>query len=118
MIVTRAFPRTGGAPHVPTLCDALRGLIPGAFHLRAGAGTVVIDTTTWDGVDITAVQAQVAAAPADTETVRAKYDASSLPPLLRALAWALLDLVNVERARHGATAVTPAQFVALVKDKV
>lgn len=116
-MTSRTFARATPA-HVGSLADAIRGLIPGSFHIIEVSGAVVIETASWDGVDTEAVQLQVTAAPDDTDTVRAKYEADAIPVLLKAALLSLLDGLNMERARHGVAAITPAQFVAAIRAKV
>lgn len=119
MLEARSFPRAT-APYLPTLGDAIRSLFQPAegFYLRWTGAAVIVECGNWTGVSNADVQAQVDAAPLDTPAVRAKADADALTDVAKAAYLTLLDLVNVERARHGVAAVTPAQFITAVKNKV
>lgn len=109
-------------PHLPTLAGTLAPLLAaanaGAFCLRYQGGQVVIEQASFAGVNLTSVDAAVAAAPTHTDKLDAKTEADSIPLLERAAYLTLLDLINVERARHTAAAISPATYVASVKTKV
>jgi hypothetical protein len=112
----QTFTRTATAPHVPTLAVAISpSLVPGSVHVNVvpnGANyIVVIGATSWAGVTLSAVQAAVDAAPADTAAVRAKAEKASASDtnqcVRRAIAEVLLDEVNVIRANIAAASLTP-----------
>lgn len=110
-------------PHLPTLADALRPLLAAAganqsFHLRWQNGSVVIEQNSFANVNTAAVDAAVAAAPAKSDALDVKAQINALPLLMKAVILSLIDGINVERARHGAQPITPAQAIAQIVAKV
>jgi hypothetical protein len=110
-------------PHQHTLDDALRPLLalgtpPSSFHSRYQDGKVYIEQNSFTGVDWPAVEAAVASAPAHTEALDVKAQINALPLLMKAIVLSLIDGINVERARHGVAAITPAQAIAQIVAKV
>lgn len=109
-------------PHLPTLAAALAPILSaanaGSFHLRYAGGVVLIEQASFTGVNQTSVSNAVAAAPVRTVQLDAKQRVDELSLVERAAYQTLLDLVNVERARHSAAAISVATFVANVKTKV
>lgn len=118
---SRAFTRAS-QPHLPTLQASLTPLLAaanaGGFHLRYENGRVVIEQASFTGVNLASVQTEITNAPAWTDRLDAKDEADRLSLTVRAAFLTMLDLVNAERARHSAAAVTPATFMASVKTKV
>lgn len=104
------FPRAT-APHMGTLQAALASLFTLPFYLNYDGDGVVITTASFAGVNLSSVQTAVAAAPADTTSVAAKFNKATVvgltPCTLRAIAEVLLDEVNVIRANIAAASLTP-----------
>jgi hypothetical protein len=110
-------------PHLSTLADSLRPLLAVAtpassFHLRYESGAVVIEQNSFTGCDPQAIDAAVASAPEHTEVLDVKAQLNALPLLMKAIVLALIDGINIERARHGVAAITPAQAIASIVAKV
>lgn len=111
-------------PHLATLATLLAPLLAlasaGSFHLRYDSGAVVIEQGSFTGVNVAAVQAAVAAAPADSDVLNAKEIIDELPVWQRAFFLTLLDQINVLRTQPTTTfgAVTPAQAWTAVKAKI
>lgn len=108
------FTRSSTAPHVPSLVTALNGVVAGSLHVNVtpnGANfTVTIGAGSWSGVNLSAVQAAVDAAPADTPATRAKAEKTDLTGrscVRRAIAEVLLDEINVIRANIAALTLAP-----------
>lgn len=110
------------APHLPTLADNIRALMAaanaGSFHVNYQNGQVIIEQGSWAGVNEAAVASAVAAAPDDGEKIDAKRIVNSLTLVERAIFLTILDGINVERARHGAAAITPAQWITSIIAKI
>lgn len=69
----RSFTRTGALPHAPTLGASLAPYLNNqSAHIQGVPGGVVIEVGSWVGINLTAVQAEVTNAPADSAPVRAK----------------------------------------------
>jgi len=106
---------------MPSLATALQPLMAvanaGSFHLALTTGGVTIEQAAWTGVDLAAVQAAVTAAPDDSALLRDQDKIAGIPVWEKAMILTLLDLINVERARHAAAAITPLQFIAAAKTK-
>lgn len=111
-------------PHLATLAGTLAPLLSvanaGSFHLRYGNGQVVIEQESFTGVNLTQVDAAVAAAPERTAALEAKSEIDGWPkPLL-----ALVRLITIElnRLRQNPTttfsAYTQAQVIAAIKNEV
>jgi hypothetical protein len=117
--VPRATP-----PHLATLAASLTPLLSpanaGGFHLRYQGGAVVIEQADFTNVNTAAVQAAVAAAPADSDVLNAKETIDELPVWMRAFFLTLVDQINVLRTQPSTTfvAVTPAQAWSAVKAKI
>jgi hypothetical protein len=110
-------------PHISTLADTLRPLLAlgapaSSFHLRYQDGKVYIEQNSFTGVDWPAVEAAVASAPVHSEALDVKAQINALPLLMKAIVLSLIDGINVERARHGVAAITPAQAIAQIVAKV
>jgi hypothetical protein len=120
-MIANTFTRST-APHLESLAATLTPLLAvanaGSFHLSFTGSHVVIAQGGWDGVNLTSVQTAVTNAPNDSETLTAKFEADRIPPMFKAAFIVVLDGVNIERARHGAAAITPAQFVTQIKQKL
>lgn len=112
---TREFVRAT-EPHRESLGAALFPVL-GPNFVRYDKGVVYV---TADFADTTnqAVQTVVTAAPQASLLLDAKAYCDRLTLIERAISLTMLDLVNVERARHSAAAVTRQQFVTAVKAKV
>lgn len=110
------------APHLPTLADDLRSLLAvanaGSFHLRYQDGGVVIEQNSFSGVNVSAVEAAVAAAPDASEVLDVKAELKALPLLTKAIVLSLIDAINTERAQHGRAAITQTQAVNAIIAKV
>ena len=118
----RRIPRAS-QPHLSTLADTLRPLLAlgtpaSSFHLRYERGDVVIEQNSFTGVDLSAVSAAVQSAPEHSEVLDVKAQINALPLLLKAIVLSLIDGLNIERARHGVAAISPAQAVASIVAKV
>lgn len=111
----RIYPRAT-EPHGPTLASALIGILTlrGIWYDK-GSVSIVAD---YGSVTDTAVQALVDAAPVASPLLDAKLAADRISLVERAAYLTLLDLINVERARHAAPAVTKAAFIQAVRDRV
>lgn len=122
MALTSFYVTRATQPHLPTLADTLAPLLAvanaGGFHLRYQAGQVVIEQASFAGVNLTSVDAAVTAAPEHSDALDAQTEADAIPLLMRAALLTMLDLVNVERARHSAATVTQSAYVTAVKAKV
>lgn len=112
---TRTFPRAT-EPHRQSLAAVLTPLI-GGHAQRYDKGTLAIDAE-FGAVTDAQVQALVDAAPEASVALDTKARIDGLSQVEKAIALTMLDLVNQERARHSAAAVTPAQFIAAVKARV
>ena len=119
---TKVFTRVGSAPHLPLLATALQPILTvanaGSFHITTTPGFVSIEQGGWSSVDLAAVQVEIDAAPDDTPQLRAQGQLTEVPRWEKAAFMALLDIINVERARHSAVAITPAQFITAAKARV
>jgi hypothetical protein len=111
-------------PHLATLGATLAPLLTvanaGGFYLRYQSGVVLIEQGAFTNVDTAAVQAAVAAAPADSDVLNAKETIDELPVWMRAFFLTLVDQINVLRTQPSTTfvAVTPAQAWSAVKAKI
>lgn len=111
-------------PHLATLAATLAPLLAvanaGAFHLRYQAGQLVIEQDSFVGVNTTAVDAAVAAAPTSTPALDAKTDIDNWPKAM--LAFARLVTIELNRLRQNPTttftAYTQAQVLAAIKAEV
>ena len=96
----RSFPRAT-VPYAPTLAINLAGLVAGSLHIRHQTGQVIIEAASWQGVNLSAVQAQVDAALADSAAMHAKYAVDGVqglaPCLIEAMTRALLPVLNDAR---------------------
>lgn len=121
MLALLSIPRAT-EPHLPTLAATLAPLLAvatcGSFHLHYDGKAVVIEQATFDRVDRAAVEAAVAAAPARTAQLDAQAELDAVPDILRVAVLGLLDLINVERAQHGRSQITPQQVWTQLKAKV
>ena len=117
----QTFTRSGNPPHIPSLADAIRSKLTGSFHIFVRPGFVDIEAGTWEGVTLSAVQADVTAAPDATPKVDAKYLVDTgLPTVQQALVLVLLDEINLLRANTiwPMTARTIAQLRTALKNKI
>jgi hypothetical protein len=109
-------------PHLISLAVTLAPLLAvansGSFHLRYQSGVVIIEQSSFHGVNLSAVDAAVLAAPAHTSVLAAKAWIDTLDPALDAILVALVKLLNTERAQHGRPALTRAAFLQLAKDEL
>jgi hypothetical protein len=103
-------------PHSLSLAAVLFPLIGGHLQ-RYEKGTLSIEAD-FGSVTDQQIQAAVDAAPTASAALDARFAADRLTLLERAAYLTLLDLINVERGRHGAGAVSAPQYVQAVKDKV
>lgn len=83
--------------HVQALQDAIRPLMWGrSTHVTDDGDGVILECADWTAVDLQAIQAQIDAAPEDTEKQRAKYemDKDQVPLLWRAILRVLVKYDN------------------------
>lgn len=107
-------------PHWPSVLQTLRSSDPtaGFAPVLGDAFSVVIDKATdWTHTQIAQTQAVIDAAPDNTPELRAQFDVDDMPIWLKALLLALLDQINLLRAKHALAAITPAQAIRAVRDK-
>jgi hypothetical protein len=116
MVETRSFLRAT-EPHFPSLATALSSLLTLQGLLWFDKGSVFV-TADFASTTNPAVQAIVDAAPVTSEALTAKAMVDQINLVERAAYLTLLDAINVERARHGAQAITKPQFIQAVKDRV
>lgn len=116
MAETRSYPRAT-PPHPPTLAASLAAVLS-SFYAYYEAGVVQIAAESFAGTTDAAIQAIVTAAPSASPQLDAKAQADALTLVEKAAYLTLLDLINVEPGRHSAAAITSAQFVTAVKNKV
>lgn len=103
-------------PHRETLAAALVPVV-GPHFQRYDKGALFLEAN-FSGTTDAAVQALITAAPEASAALDTKARVDTLTPIEKAIALVHLDLFNVERARHGAPAVTELQYRSLVKQKV
>lgn len=117
--VARATP-----PHLPTLAATLAPLLAvansGAFHLSYQAGALLIEQASFSGVNTTAVDAAVGAAPAHTDALAAKAEIDNWPKPLLALTRLITIELNRLRTQPSTTfaAFTQAQVITAIKAEV
>jgi hypothetical protein len=112
----RSYPRAT-EPHFRSLAVALEPVLHN-WRQYYDKGFVYLEHPDFTGTTDQAIQAIVDAAPVTSPVLDAKDEVDRLTLLLKAAFLTVLDAINVERARHGAVAITPAQFLASVKSKV
>ena len=110
-------------PDPARLLSALRTAIDATIGVQhqPGSNAYVLkksSDTAWTTPQIQAVQQILDAAPDFTETTGAESRIDAYPLEIRALLLVILDQINVLRTRAGLTAVTPAQAIQAIKDKL
>lgn len=117
----RTFPRAT-APHIPSIDFVALGLP--AAHVRWTGGQVIVEAASWTGVNLTAVQAAIDAAPADTRAERSKAAVDGTQGLaaclVEAMARALVPTLNQTRTDPLTikAAITAAQVRTALKTQI
>jgi hypothetical protein len=116
MTETRIYQRAT-EPRLRSLSVDLQPLV-GSAPYRLYYDKAVFITADFGFTTDTAVQSVVDAAPNASPLLDAKEQVDAISLVERAAYLTLLDAINVERARHGAQAITKPQFIQAVKDRV
>jgi hypothetical protein len=116
MAETRTYTRAT-EPHLPTLATSLAPVLTLTGLIRYERGVLFVSAEFGETTD-QAVQFIVDAAPQASALLDAKAQVDAISLVERAAFLTLLDAINVERARHGAQAITKPQFIQAVKDRV
>jgi hypothetical protein len=106
-------------PDTPALLATLRSVDPsaGLAHLPGTATYVVKKDTAWTAPQITTVQTLIDTAPEATPALSAQAWVDAMPLYEKALVLALVDQLNVLRARASLAAITPAAAMQAIRDK-
>lgn len=112
-------PRTT-EPDAATLLSSLRASVDvtiGVAHTADSGAWIFKKATDWSAQDVVNAQAVLDTCTAQTTQTLAQTRIDQWPIEFRALLLALLDQLNVLRARAGLVAITPAQALQGVRDK-
>lgn len=94
-----------------------------ALDATAGVALISLTTyrvkknTTWTTNQINAAQSAINASPTITERLTAKNVINNWPIEMRALLYVMLDQINLLRAQHSLSSITPAQVLTAVLNK-
>jgi hypothetical protein len=115
-LFAQTFTRAGGDPDFGALATAIRPTISDPFYLGNSANTVtVVKPSVWTAPQITAVQASVTAAPAQTPQTDAQNEIDSMRIFEKAILLTINDELNLLRTATALATKTPAQMAALVR---
>ena len=134
-MVAETFTRSGGAPDLVALANAIRAIVGDPFYLSTqtvnGAQQVIVTKpAAWTSAEITAVQSAVTAAADDTPELDAQYQIDNWPISQKAFALALIDELNSMNANiaqlnavakttlpFSTATITPAMAIAAIRIK-
>lgn len=106
-------------PHFETLVAQLKALDASAGVQRTATGWVIKKETPWTTQHRNAAQNVIDTCPAVSPQLIAQAEIEQWPISMRAFALALIDQINVLRARGNQPLpeITPAQALQAIKDK-
>jgi hypothetical protein len=117
-LFAQPFTRAGGDPDLSALATAIRPTVSDPFYLGVSAGSVTVQKlSAWTGPQITAVQAAVTAAPAQTPQTDAQNAIDAMSIFDKAVLLTLNDELNLLRTATSTATKTPAQMATLVRAK-